>query len=147
MFKYIFIFFTNFILAQNDNFNLMNSEKYWRNKLTDDEYKILREKGTEYPFSGKYNIHFEDGTYKCKGCDEDLFESTSKFKSDCGWPSFDNSIEGKITKLKDYSFGMIRTEIICTNCKSHLGHIFDDGPTKSGLRYCVNSLSLKFKDK
>ena len=147
MFKYIFIFFTNFILAQNDNFNLMNSEKYWRNKLTDDEYKILREKGTEYPFSGKYNIHFKDGTYKCKGCDEDLFESTSKFKSDCGWPSFDNSIEGKITKLKDSSFGMIRTEIICANCKSHLGHIFDDGPTKSGLRYCVNSLSLKFKEK
>ena len=88
MFKYIFIFFKNFFFAQNDNFNLMNSEKYWINKLTDDEYKILREKGTEYPFSGKYNIHFEDGTYKCKGCDEDLFESTSKFKSDCGWPSF-----------------------------------------------------------
>jgi len=122
------------------------SEKEWGNELSDEEYNIMRKKGTETPFSGKYNLYFEKGTYYCKGCNEPLFSSKMKFQSHCGWPSFDNEIVGdKILKLKDHSYGMGRTEIICNKCQSHLGHLFNDGPTDSGLRYCVNSASLIFK--
>ncbi len=123
-------------------------ENDWEKKLTPEEYRVLREKGTEKPFSGTYNNHFKDGIYYCKGCDQQLFNSSMKFESSCGWPSFDNEIEGnKINKNPDSSFGMIRTEITCSNCNSHLGHIFNDGPTKSNLRYCVNSISINFKAK
>mgnify|MGYP002476056370 FL=1 len=116
-----------------------------KNELSEEQKRILINKGTEPPFSGKYNLHFEDGVYKCAGCDEPLFESDMKFESNCGWPSFDESIKGKISYKKDRSLGMIRTEILCANCGGHLGHIFDDGPTDTGQRYCVNSLSLQFK--
>ncbi len=116
-----------------------------KNELSEEQKRILINKGTEPPFSGKYNLHFEDGVYKCAGCDEPLFESDMKFESNCGWPSFDESITGKISYKKDRSLGMIRTEILCANCGGHLGHIFDDGPTDTGQRYCVNSLSLQFK--
>lgn len=120
----------------------------WKEVLTAEEYHVLREKGTERPFTGKFNNHFEKGVYSCKGCDQDLFDGTMKFESHCGWPSFDNEIEGgKITKLNDTSHGMQRTEIICANCNSHLGHLFNDGPTSSKLRYCVNSISINFKAK
>jgi peptide-methionine (R)-S-oxide reductase len=117
----------------------------WKEQLTEEEYRILREKGTEPPFSGKYNTHFEDGKYHCKACNELLFDSKSKFESNCGWPSFDSSVEGAIEYKKDNSFGMQRIEILCSNCGGHIGHIFDDGPTETGKRYCVNSLSINFK--
>ena len=120
------------------------TEAEWRAQLTENEYHILREKGTERPHTGEYNLHFENGNYSCKGCGTELFESTSKFDAHCGWPSFDEAIEGTITYLKDTSLGRIRTEIVCTNCDGHLGHVFEDGPTDTGLRYCVNSASIDF---
>ncbi|MGM0634522.1 MAG: peptide-methionine (R)-S-oxide reductase MsrB [Bacteroidota bacterium] len=119
-------------------------EKDWKNKLTKEQYRILREKGTEKPFSGKYNMHFENGVYCCAACKNQLFESNTKFDSGCGWPSFDSAIEGNIVYKEDYSHGMQRIEIVCANCNSHLGHVFDDGPTETGRRYCVNSVSLDF---
>jgi peptide-methionine (R)-S-oxide reductase len=122
-------------------------EEEWEKKLTPEEFYVLRKKGTERPFSGEYNLHFKDGTYYCRGCGAALFDSASKFDSHCGWPSFDREKEkGLIKEIRDHSHGMIRTEIVCGNCGSHLGHVFDDGPTETGLRYCVNSLSIKFKD-
>lgn len=113
--------------------------------LTPEQIYILRENGTEPPFSGVYNLHFETGTYYCASCNNALFTSNSKFKSGCGWPSFDNAIENAIIYKKDNSFGMERIEIKCSKCDGHLGHVFDDGPTETKLRYCVNSLSLTFK--
>ncbi len=123
------------------------TEEDWKKELSPEQYRILREKGTESPHSGEYNEHFEKGFYTCGGCGEELFSSDQKFDGHCGWPSFDGEIGGgeKVKKVKDFSFGMIRTEIICASCGGHLGHLFDDGPTASGQRYCVNSLSLKFK--
>lgn len=120
------------------------SETDWKAQLTEEEYRVLREKGTERPFSGTYNMHFEEGTYTCMGCEKSLFESTHKFDSGCGWPSFDQSIEGAIEYHKDTSHGMIRTEILCSNCGGHIGHIFNDGPTQTEKRYCVNSVSIDF---
>ena len=120
------------------------TEQEWKDQLGLERYRILRQKGTECPNSGKYNMHFELGTYVCGGCAEPLFASDSKFNSHCGWPSFDDSIPGKVEYIKDTTHGMIRTEIVCAKCKGHLGHIFDDGPTKTGQRYCVNSLSVDF---
>ncbi|UZO79814.1 peptide-methionine (R)-S-oxide reductase MsrB [Aquimarina sp. ERC-38] len=122
------------------------SEKEWKEKLSEEEYRVLRQKGTERPFTGKYNLHKEDGAYKCKACDSVLFDSTSKFDSGCGWPSFDKSVEGSIEYIRDTTLGMIRTEILCANCGSHIGHVFDDGPTETGQRYCVNSVSIDFKN-
>ena len=125
-------------------YNIEKPENEWKEQLGTERYKILRKKGTEMPHSGEYNLHFENGIYKCGACGEPLFESDSKFESGCGWPSFDKAIPGKIEYIKDTSFGMIRTEIVCSNCGSHLGHVFDDGPTETGQRYCVNSLSIDF---
>ena len=128
----------------NDSLNKTDEE--WRKILTTEQYNILREKGTESPFTGKFNMHFEKGKYVCAGCGNELFDSESKFESHCGWPSFDNDLgNDRIKRKTDISFGMKRTEIICANCGGHLGHIFDDGPTKTGQRYCVNSLSIDFK--
>ena len=93
-----------------------------------------------------YNLHFEKGTYCCAGCNEPLFESSTKFDAHCGWPSFDESIKGKVGYVSDKTLGMIRTEIVCQNCNGHLGHVFNDGPTQTGTRYCVNSVSLEFKE-
>ena len=121
------------------------TEEQWKQELGEEKYKILRQKGTEFPHSGEYNLHFEKGTYVCAACKEPLFESSSKFNAHCGWPSFDESIPGKVEYIKDHSHGMIRTEILCANCGGHLGHVFDDGPTPTGIRYCVNSLSIDFK--
>lgn len=123
------------------------SEAQWKEELGEDRYRILRGKGTERPFSGEYNLTFEKGEYACGGCKQVLFDSNSKFESGCGWPSFDESIPGSVEYIKDRSFGMIRTEILCANCGSHLGHVFDDGPTATGQRYCVNSLSIDFEKK
>ncbi|CAM3313962.1 hypothetical protein FLLO111716_03105 [Flavobacterium longum] len=121
------------------------SETEWFEQLGHDRYRILRQKGTEMPHTGQYNLHFEHGTYCCGACGEPLFVSDSKFRSSCGWPSFDDAIPGKVEYVKDTSHGMIRTEILCANCGSHLGHVFDDGPTSTGQRYCVNSASVDFK--
>jgi peptide-methionine (R)-S-oxide reductase len=122
------------------------SESEWREKLDAESYRVMREKGTERPFSGEYNLVFNEGTYLCKGCNTPLFTHEAKFESGCGWPSFDRAVaKGVIEELTDRSHGMIRTEIICGTCKSHLGHVFNDGPTDTGLRYCVNSVSLDFR--
>ncbi len=123
------------------------SEAEWKSQLTEEQYRVLREKGTERPFTGEYNMHFDDGLYTCMACDTPLFESATKFDSGCGWPSFDKSIEGNVEYIKDVSHGMIRTEILCANCGSHLGHVFNDGPTQTGQRYCVNSVSINFDKK
>ena len=115
------------------------------NNLTNKEAIIIVSKGTERPFSGKYNNHFDIGTYICKACNNPLFHSTAKFKSNCGWPSFDEEIKGAIIRSKDHSYGMNRVEISCSNCKGHLGHVFQgENYTKRNTRHCVNSLSLKF---
>ena len=125
-------------------YSVEKSEQEWQEQLSEEQYRILRQKGTEAPHTGKYNLHFEDGKYKCAGCGNILFESKAKFNSNCGWPSFDQSVEGSIEYIKDTSFGMIRTEILCSNCGGHVGHVFDDGPTETGQRYCVNSASIEF---
>lgn len=129
------------------NYPFEKSEKEWEEELGAERYRILRQKGTEYPHTGKYNLHFENGVYCCGGCGTPLFESDSKFDGHCGWPSFDKSIPGKVEYIVDNTHGMKRTEIVCANCGGHLGHVFDDGPTKTGQRYCVNSLSVDFKEK
>lgn len=127
-------------------FSIQKSESEWKAVLSPEQYHILREKGTERPGTGEYNHHNEAGTYACAGCGTELFTSEQKFDSHCGWPSFDNNIAGgdRVKQIPDFSHGMIRTEIVCAKCGGHLGHIFDDGPTVTGQRYCVNSLSLKF---
>ncbi len=127
---------------------MKKTEQEWKKILSDEEYRVLRLKGTERPFSGTYNLHFSEGIYSCRACNTPLFNSDSKFESSCGWPSFDKQLTPEaITTFKDTSHGMIRTEICCGTCGGHLGHIFDDGPTESGLRYCVNSVSLNFDAK
>lgn len=123
------------------------SEAEWREKLSDEQYRVLREKGTESPHTGKYNLHFDKGEYRCAACEAKLFEDDQKFTSNCGWPSFDQAIEGSVEYVQDTSFGMIRTEVLCSNCGSHLGHVFDDGPTQTGQRFCVNSASIDFEPK
>jgi peptide-methionine (R)-S-oxide reductase len=128
------------------DYPIKKTEAEWKEQLGLERYKILREKGTEFPNSGKYNLSFDKGTYTCGACGEPLFASDSKFNSSCGWPSFDEALPGKIEYVKDTSFGMMRTEILCANCGSHLGHVFDDGPTQTGQRYCVNSLSVDLKE-
>jgi peptide-methionine (R)-S-oxide reductase len=122
------------------------TEAQWREKLTPQQYAILREKGTEAPFSGALLHEKRDGMYRCAACGQVLFPSTAKFDSGTGWPSFDEALPGAVTLLPDTSHGMRRTEVVCSNCGSHLGHLFDDGPTKTGQRYCMNSLSLEFSE-
>lgn len=131
----------------SENFKVQKSDAEWKSELTDEQYRVLREKGTERPYTGEYNLHFEDGLYTCAACNTALFESDSKFDGHCGWPSFDKPIsEDRIIEHRDTSHGMIRTEIICATCGGHLGHVFNDGPTETGLRYCINSVSLGFDD-
>jgi methionine-R-sulfoxide reductase len=121
------------------------TEAEWKKILTPEQYHILREKGTERAFTGKYYKTNDKGVYSCAACGETLFTSDMKFDSECGWPSFDKAIEGgKIKTEVDKSYGMVRTEIMCAKCGGHLGHLFDDGPTITGKRYCVNSASLNF---
>jgi peptide-methionine (R)-S-oxide reductase len=121
------------------------TEEAWKKILTSEQYYVLRQKGTDRPGEGGYTAHFEKGTYHCAACNLQLFESNSKYQSHCGWPSFDDAIEGTVKQKIDTSHGMVRTEIICASCDGHLGHVFDDGPKETtGQRYCVNTTSLKF---
>lgn len=125
---------------------LEKDEGYWREHLTPDEYTVLREKGTERAFTGEYWNVWEEGTYHCRGCGEVLFQSDTKFDAGCGWPSFDRpASEGVIEESRDTSHGMIRTEVLCQKCGGHLGHVFPDGPTETGQRYCINSLSISLE--
>lgn len=122
---------------------IKHTDAQWREKLTPDEYRICREKGTEAPFTGEYWNTFESGTYLCRGCSASLFASEDKFDAGCGWPSFSApSAEGAIQEVFDDSAGMRRTEVLCKRCNCHLGHVFTDGPTATGLRYCINSASV-----
>ena len=122
----------------------LQSKDYFKN-LTSKERKIIVDKGTERPYTGKYNNHYKKGTYVCKACSNPLFKSNTKFDSKCGWPSFDKEIEGSVIKIPDYSLGMRRTEIVCSKCKGHLGHVFyGERFTKENTRHCVNSISLNF---
>lgn len=119
----------------------MNEDEI-KQKLTEEEYRVLREKGTEAPFSGALLHEERTGTYNCKVCGSPLFSSDAKFDSGTGWPSFDQAIPGSVREIEDASLGMRRTEIVCAKCNSHLGHVFDDGPTQTGKRYCLNSVCL-----
>jgi peptide-methionine (R)-S-oxide reductase len=124
------------------------TEKDWKEKLTDEQYNVLRLKGTERPFTGEYWNNKEKGVYYCAGCGTPLFDSKSKFKSGSGWPSFTAPIaDSNVDESQDNSFNMRRTEVLCSKCGGHLGHVFDDGPKPTGMRYCINSISLDFKPK
>lgn len=124
---------------------ITRTDEQWKAELTAEQYRILREKGTERAFTGEYTDTETPGTYHCAGCDLPLFQSQAKFHSGCGWPSFFKPIEKHIREQPDHSHGMIRTEIVCARCGGHLGHVFNDGPPPTGLRYCINSAALKLK--
>lgn len=127
---------------------VQRTDEEWRRILTPEQYHILREKGTERAFTGKYWNTKNPGAYRCAGCGEVLFTSDSKFDSGCGWPSFDRvAADGKIEEHVDRSYGMVRMEVVCAKCGGHLGHVFEDGPTETGLRYCINSAAIEHTPK
>jgi peptide-methionine (R)-S-oxide reductase len=128
-------------------FPVQKTDAEWKAELTPEQYRVLREAGTERPFSGIYTDNELPGFYHCAACGAELFTSKSKFGSSCGWPSFDAAVNaGTVVLRKDNSLGMTRTEVLCATCGSHLGHLFNDGPTATGMRYCINSAALKFEE-
>ena len=130
-----------------DKNDMPKNEKEWKRKLSPEQYRVLRERGTEAPFSGKLLREKKDGTYLCVACGNPLFSSDAKFDSGTGWPSFDQALHGAIKETPDNDMGIARMEIICAKCGSHLGHVFEDGPTKTGKRYCLNSVCLDMLEK
>jgi len=126
---------------------ITKSKEEWRKELASEKFHVLIEKGTETPFTGKFNKHDKEGIYVCAGCGQELFRSDEKYDSGSGWPSFWTPVSSDRVELKpDNSLGMHRTEVVCSRCGGHLGHVFDDGPQPTGERYCINSLSLEFED-
>jgi peptide-methionine (R)-S-oxide reductase len=126
-------------------FEIVHSDEEWQSLLTPEQYAVLRESATEPPFTSPLLDEKRAGNFACAGCDVDLFSSTTKFESGTGWPSFWAPLESAVGQSEDISFGMVRTEVHCNRCGGHLGHVFDDGPQPTGLRYCINGLALTFK--
>jgi peptide-methionine (R)-S-oxide reductase len=134
--------------ASEIKYSLMKTEDEWKKQLTPEQYRVLREKGTERAFTGTYWDNHEKGTYFCAACHQALFDSETKFESGTGWPSFYKPVNEKAVSVEsDASYGMVRDEVVCSRCGGHLGHVFSDGPRPTGLRYCMNSVSMVFEKK